>query len=157
HELNMPGCYRDVTDTTVIAQFEAIKDEKFNTLFSDVVSKDDAVYFLAWTTTPWTLPSNTALTVGKNIDYVLVETFNQYTHKTQKVLLAKNLVGKYFSKDFENSDFNNYGNSGKKIPWRVLKTIKGADLLDLRYEQLLPYAQPYENPQNAFRIISGDF
>jgi isoleucyl-tRNA synthetase len=127
HEVNQPGSYRDVTDTTVVAQFKAIKDTLPNFLkeFGDI-------YFLAWTTTPWTLPSNTALTVGPKIDYVLVDTFNQYTNLPSKVILAKNLVGKQFSKTFfesnEQSDFHNYKSGDKQIPYRILKECKGLDL-----------------------------
>ncbi|MEY4433707.1 MAG: hypothetical protein RLZZ44_1841 [Bacteroidota bacterium] len=156
HEVNQPGSYRDVTDTTVVAQFKAIKDTLPNFLkeFGDI-------YFLAWTTTPWTLPSNTALTVGPKIDYVLVDTFNQYTNLPSKVILAKNLVGKQFSKTFfesnEQSDFHNYKSGDKQIPYRILKECKGLDLVGIRYEQLMQLALPYQNPENAFRVISGDF
>jgi len=157
HEVNMPGSYRDVTDTTIIAQFPAIKNEAYSKTFGDAVKTDDKVYFLAWTTTPWTLPSNTALTVGKKIEYVMVETFNQYTHDAQKVVLAKNLVGKYFKPEQKNQPFADYDGKGKNIPWTIVWEGVGADLLDLRYEQLLPYTLPYENAEDAFRIISGDF
>lgn len=157
HELNMPGSYRDVKDTSAIAQFLAIQNEAFTNVFGDAVSENDRVYFLAWTTTPWTLPSNTALTVGKKIEYVLVETFNQYTHLRQKVVLAKNLVGKYFKADNENVDFEDYKEDGKNIPWKLLWEGKGEDLLELKYEQLLDYVLPYENADQAFRIIQGDF
>ena len=118
-------------------------------------------YFLAWTTTPWTLPSNTALTVGPKIDYVLVKTFNQYTFLSSNVILAKNLVGKQFAKGFfpssEAADFENFKAGDKKIPYQILAECKGADLVGIRYEQLLPFALPYQNPENAFRVISGDF
>ncbi|AEV33537.1 isoleucyl-tRNA synthetase [Owenweeksia hongkongensis DSM 17368] len=157
HEVNMPGSYRDVTDTTIIAQFPAIKNEAYSNTFGDAVKADDKVYFLAWTTTPWTLPSNTALTVGKKIEYVMVETFNMYTHKAQKVVLAKNLVGKYFKAEQKDQPLADYDGKGKNIPWTIVWEGVGADLLELRYEQLLPYALPYENAENAFRVISGDF
>jgi isoleucyl-tRNA synthetase len=156
HEVNQPGSYRDVTDTTVVAQFKAINESlpDFLTGFGDV-------HILAWTTTPWTLPSNTALTVGPKIDYVLVETFNQYTFQRTKVILAKNLVGKQFTKGFfqstEPSDFENFKEGDKKIPFQVLTEFKGSDLVGIRYEQLMPLALPNDNPENAFRIISGDF
>jgi isoleucyl-tRNA synthetase len=156
HEVNQPGSYRDVTDTTVVAQFKAINESlpDFLTGFGDV-------HFLAWTTTPWTLPSNTALTVGPKIDYVLVETFNQYTFRPTKVILAKNLVGKQFTKGFFEStdatDFENFKEGDKKIPFQVLKEFKGADLVGIRYEQLMKLALPNDNPENAFRVISGDF
>jgi isoleucyl-tRNA synthetase len=157
HELNMPGCYRNVKDTSAIAQFSVIRNGRFEKTFGEAVHEKDRVYFIAWTTTPWTLPSNTALTVGKKIDYVMVESFNQYTHLPQKVILAKNLVNKYFKAEAENEPLENYQENGKSIPWRVVWQGKGQDLLELRYEQLLPYVQPYQNPENAFRVIAGDF
>ncbi len=157
HELNQPGCYQDVTDTTIVAQFKAVK----NTLPEMLQAFEGDLYFLAWTTTPWTLPSNTALTVGKKIDYVLVKSFNQYTFEVTQVILAKNLVGKQFSKKFfivENKeDLKAYKANDKKIPYIILKEFKGADLLEAKYEQLMPYALPYQNPENAFRVIAGDF
>ncbi|HEY9222131.1 MAG TPA: isoleucine--tRNA ligase [Lutibacter sp.] len=157
HELNQPGTYQDITDTTVVAQFKAIK----NTLPKLLQEVDGEIYFLAWTTTPWTLPSNTALTVGKKIDYVLVKSFNQYTFEPSNVILAKALVGKQFSGKFlavENEiDLLNYNQNDKKIPFLILKEFKGADILESRYEQLMPYALPYKNPENAFRVIAGDF
>ena len=156
HEVNQPGSYRDVTDTTVVAQFKAINESlpEFLTGFGDI-------HILAWTTTPWTLPSNTALTVGPKIDYVLVDTFNQYTFLPTKVILAKNLVGKQFTKGFfessDASDFENFKEGDKKIPFQVLKEFKGADLVGIRYEQLMKLALPSENAENAFRVIAGDF
>ena len=157
HELNQPGTYQDVTDTTIVAQFKAIK----NTLPEMLQALDGDVHFLAWTTTPWTLPSNTALTVGKKIDYVLVKSFNQYTFDATQVILAKNLVGKQFGKKFfavENeAALNDYTANDKKIPFIILQEFKGADLLEAKYEQLMPYALPYQNPENAFRVIAGDF
>lgn len=156
HEVNQPGSYRDVTDTTVVAQFKT----KAETLPSFLQGFGD-VHILAWTTTPWTLPSNTALTVGQKIDYVLVETFNQYTYRPTKVILAKNLVGKQFGKGFfasvEPSDFENFKEGDKNIPYQILAEFKGADLVGIRYEQLIPLTLPYQNPENAFRVISGDF
>jgi isoleucyl-tRNA synthetase len=157
HEINMPGSYRDVKDTSAIAQFSVIRDARFTKAFGDAVRENDRVYFIAWTTTPWTLPSNTALTVGKKIDYVMVESFNQYTHLSQKVILAQNLVSKYFKAEAENEPLEKYSENGKNIPWRIVWQGKGQDLLELRYEQLLPYVQPYQNPENAFRVIAGDF
>ncbi|MES2573426.1 MAG: isoleucine--tRNA ligase [Bacteroidota bacterium] len=156
HEVNQPGSYRDVTDTTIVAQFKALNE----TLPSFLQGFGD-IHILAWTTTPWTLPSNTALTVGPKIDYVLVETFNQYTFRPVKVILAKNLVGKQFGKGFfastEVSDFENFKEGDKKIPYQILTECKGADLVGIRYEQLMKLALPYQNPENAFRVISGDF
>ncbi|WP_338377582.1 isoleucine--tRNA ligase [uncultured Flavobacterium sp.] len=156
HEVNQPGSYRDVTDTTVVAQFKAINES-----LPDFLTELGDIHILAWTTTPWTLPSNTALTVGPKIDYVLVETFNQYTYRPTKVILAKNLVGKQFNKNFfessEAHDFENFKEGDKKIPFQVLKEFKGSDLVGIRYEQLMKLALPNDNPENAFRIISGDF
>ncbi|MFI0425998.1 MAG: isoleucine--tRNA ligase [Flavobacterium sp.] len=156
HEVNQPGSYRDVTDTTIVAQFKA-KDETLPSFLQGF----GTVHFLAWTTTPWTLPSNTALTVGPKIDYVLVKTFNQYTFEAVNVVLAKNLVGKQFGGKYfvaeSEADFANYKSEDKKIPYQILAETKGADLVGIRYEQLLPLALPYQNPENAFRVISGDF
>ena len=158
HELNQPGCYRDVTDTTVVAQFK-ITDQGENPLAKELA--DGNTYFIAWTTTPWTLPSNTALTVGKKIDYVLVETFNQYTFEPVKVILAKNLISKQFDKKFISAsakeELDAYNAGDKKIPYFVAREFKGADLLELRYEQLFDFVQPNDNPQDAFRVIAGDF
>ena len=156
HEVNQPGSYRDVTDTTVVAQFKA----KSETL-PDFLKSFGEIHILAWTTTPWTLPSNTALTVGPKIEYVLVETFNQYTFHHSKVILAKNLVAKQFGKQYfeshDKADFENFADGDKKIPYRILAECKGQDLVGIRYEQLLPFVLPYQNPENAFRVISGDF
>jgi isoleucyl-tRNA synthetase len=156
HEVNQPGAYRDVTDTTIVAQFKALAATlpEFLQGFGDI-------YLMAWTTTPWTLPSNTALTVGPKIDYVLVKTFNQYTFLPTNVILAKSLVGKQFNKVFFESnqaeDFTNFKVGDKKIPYQILAECKGTALVGIRYEQLLTYALPYQNPENAFRVISGDF
>lgn len=159
HELNQPGCYKDVTDTTVVAQFK-VKEGSTSVFGSEV--ENEAIYLLAWTTTPWTLPSNTALTVGAKIDYVLVKTVNPYTFKPVAVVLAKSLVASQFGKRFykvENEDeLQNYTAGDKKMPFYVVeKEWKGSDLVGIRYEQLLPYAQPMENPENAFQVIAGDF
>ncbi|WEK68553.1 MAG: isoleucine--tRNA ligase [Candidatus Chryseobacterium colombiense] len=155
HEVNQPGAYRDVSDTTVVAQFKTLPE----TLPSFLQGFGD-VHFLAWTTTPWTLPSNTALTVGPKIDYVLVKTFNQYTFEPINIVLAKTLVGKQFAKKYAegtDEDFTNYTSETKVIPYQILAEFKGADLVGIKYEQLLQYALPYQNPENAFRVISGDF
>ena len=169
HEVNQPGSYRDVTDTTVVAQFKSLSRDEAGAneverafhLDKNSIGYDNDFYFLAWTTTPWTLPSNTALTVGPKIDYVLVETFNQYTFRPVKVILAKNLVGKQFGKGFfastEAADFENFKEGDKNIPYQIVAECKGADLVGIRYEQLMPLALPYQNPENAFRVISGDF
>ncbi len=190
HEVNQPGAYRDVTDTTVVAQFKAIKES-----LPVALQAFDNLHFLAWTTTPWTLPSNTALTVGPKIEYVVVNTFNQYTGDSVNLILAEKLVskqfsGKYFLSD-DAFDFYNYlikNNSSSdsiemlkavfsedryseivdfsnlvkeikndKIPYRIIGKITGKDLLNSRYEQLIPLALPHNNPQDAFRVITGDF
>ena len=156
HELNQPGTYQDVTDTTVVAQFKAIENS-----LPDFLQNEGDIYFIAWTTTPWTLPSNTALTVGPKIDYVLVETYNQYTFDPINVILAKKLVNYQFSGKFnkveDKSDLLAYKSGDKKIPYYVVKEFKGKDLVGIKYEQLLKYALPNGNPQDAFRVISGDF
>jgi isoleucyl-tRNA synthetase len=157
HELNQPGTYQDVTDTTVVAQFKAVA----NTL-PDFLQNEGTVYFTAWTTTPWTLPSNTALTVGAKIEYVLVATFNQYTFEPTNIILAKKLVGKQFAgkNNFQVEDaaaLEEYNAGDKKIPFYVIKEFVGKDLVGIRYEQILDYCLPNDNPQDAFRIIAGDF
>ena len=156
HEVNQPGSYRDVTDTTIVAQFKTKED----TLPSFLQGFGD-IHILAWTTTPWTLPSNTALTVGPKIDYVLVKTFNQYTFEPVNVVLAKNLVGKQFGGKYfvaeSQADFASYTADDKKIPYEILAECKGSDLVGIRYDQLMPLALPYQHPENAFRVISGDF
>ena len=160
HELNQPGCYRDVSDTTITAQFK-VKD--FATTAAAALKAQGTVYILAWTTTPWTLPSNTALAVGKNIDYVLVRTFNQYTFEPIQVVLAKELVEKQLGAKFfrtsEEADFVAYANdeNRKKIPYEILAECKGTDLVGTTYEQLIPWFLPAENPEKAFRVIPGDF
>jgi len=201
HEVNQPGSYRDVTDTTVVAQFKTKPETLPNFL-----QGFGAIHILAWTTTPWTLPSNTALTVGPKIEYVLVETFNQYTGDKIKVILAKSLVKKQFDGKFfeegsdtfltktlqESNTYNEYlkeieseievqrnalndpdkkqfhesfklriklleDYAQKKFQYRILAECKGSDLVGIRYEQLMPLVLPYQNPENAFRVISGDF
>ena len=141
HELNQPGTYQNVKDTTIVAQFQ--------------VQGTEDEYFLAWTTTPWTLPSNTALAVGKDIDYDQIETFNPYTGAKIKVTLASALVGKYFSAEGAEAPLEDYTPQQKVLPWRKINTQKGSDLAGTRYHQLLPYAQPEEG--DAFRVIIGDF
>jgi len=158
HELNQPGCYKDVKDTSAVALFKAKKE----TLKVDALKAVEGdVQFIAWTTTPWTLPSNTALCVGAKIDYVLVKTFNQYSGTPMNIVLAKNLIAKQLSGKFtaaENEEeLASYEFGAKKIPFFVVSEFKGADLVGTRYEQLLPYATPYENAENAFQVISGDF
>ncbi|MDC3354455.1 isoleucine--tRNA ligase [Flavobacteriaceae bacterium] len=154
HELNQPGTYQDVTDTTVTAQFKTIASS-----LPEALKDETPLYFLAWTTTPWTLPSNTALTVGKKIDYVVVNTFNQYTFQPVRVILAKDLVSKQFGKKYvEQETLSSFSASDPKIPYRIETTLKGSALLDIRYEQLWSEAPlPLMNPEDAFRVIAGDF
>ncbi|MCG8753241.1 class I tRNA ligase family protein, partial [Tenacibaculum finnmarkense] len=157
HEVNQPGAYQDVTDTTVVAQFKAITET-----LPSVFQNGNDVHILAWTTTPWTLPSNTALTVGNKIEYVLVKTFNQYTFEATQVVLGKPLLAKQFAgkkfKAVENeADLATYKSEDKQIPYLVIAECKGVDLVGAKYEQLLPYALPHDNPEEAFRVISGDF
>ena len=163
HELNQPGTYRDVSDTTIVAQF---KVKNLSPALQSKISNTENLSILAWTTTPWTLPSNTALTVGADIDYVLAKTFNQYTFEPINIILAKALVNKQFgNKYFETSDEgefssfqNNHNNdSKKKIPYEILAEFKGSDLVETTYEQLVPWFLPAENPEKAFRVIAGDF
>ena len=157
HELNQPGTYQDVTDTTVTAMFKA----KTETLPNFLKQVDGELFFIAWTTTPWTLPSNTALTVGPKIEYVTVKTFNQYTFEPITVVVAKDLAAAQFDKKFEKVDsetaLSEYKEGDKKIPFLIGESFRGRDLENIKYEQLLPYAQPYEHPENAFRVILGDF
>ena len=157
HELNQPGTYQDVTDTTVTAQFKA----KTDSLPESLKKVEGDIFFLAWTTTPWTLPSNTALTVGPKIEYVLVKSFNQYTFEPINVVVAKNLVNYNFSGKFSKveteEELKAFKEGDKKIPFLVGETFVGKDLVGIQYEQLIDYVQPYQNPENAFRVISGDF
>ena len=157
HELNQPGTYRDVTDTTITAMFETLAESLPKSLWGD-----QPLYVLAWTTTPWTLPSNTALTVGPKIEYVVVTTFNQYSHLPIRVLLAKVMVGKLFGKKYtpvESIDaLSSYEQGQKQIPYWIGTEIKGSELVGIRYQQLWEESPlPIENPQDAFRVIAGDF
>ncbi len=160
HELNQPGCYRDVKDTTVVTQFK-LSDSQLQIADWKISNSQSSIYFLAWTTTPWTLSSNTALAVGPNIDYVLVQSFNQYTFEPIHVILAKNLVSYQFSKGYvaveDHSELANYTSGDKTIPYFIAGECKGKDLVGIQYEQLLPYALPHENAEKAFRVIPGDF
>ena len=156
HELNQPGTYQDVTDTTVVAQFKALPES-----LPKCLQNEGAIHFLAWTTTPWTLPSNTALTVGAKIEYVLVKTFNQYTFEPINVVLAKALIDKQFSGKFAQvettQELEQYKKGEQKIPFLILKTFVGSDLVGTKYKQLLEYALPHDHPEHAFRVIAGDF
>ncbi len=191
HELNQPGTYKDVKDTSAVAMFKAVKNERSQFLFDALSPKDQPasseLYFLAWTTTPWTLPSNLGLTVGPNIDYVLVKTFNPYSGKPCAVVLAKALLHKYFPEhvdEFEEGAeiydaVNNWFNHGrdeflveqkaelksafdalvkkKQLPYKVVATFKGKEIEECRYEQLLPYEANKETGGDSFRVIPGDF
>ncbi len=138
HELNQPGTYKDVKDTSAVAMFKAIRNEKSEFLFKAQGASDE-IFFVAWTTTPWTLPSNLGLTVGGNIDYVLVKTVNPYLHNEVNIVLAKALLGKYFKAENENGDFTAYKNDGKNLPYTIIIEFKGKDIEGCEYEQLLPY------------------
>ncbi|WP_426672241.1 isoleucine--tRNA ligase [Mucilaginibacter sp. McL0603] len=157
HELNQPGTYKMVKDTTVVAQFHLKNDQQhpfIKTLFENA---DEDTVILAWTTTPWTLPSNCALAVGENIHYVKISTFNPYTYQPVSVVLAKELVSKYFKAEGENASFEDYKEGDKVIPWVVKAQFKGSDLLGLRYHQLMPYVTNDDLEKNAFRVIPADF
>ncbi len=152
HELNQPGCYRDVKDTTVVAQFRLINNEQSQKLFA--VKENLPIYFLAWTTTPWTLPSNTALAVGSGISYVQVKTFNPYTAEQMMVFLAKDRLSAYFPEKNAGLAFDEYKAGDKAIPFEIIAEYKGSELLGLAYEQLIPWIKPNGD---AFRVISGDY
>ena len=151
HELNQPGCYRDVKDTTITAQFKVEKNNESAFLFEDT---DTDVYLLAWTTTPWTLPSNTALAVGAGIEYVKVRTFNQYTGAPITVVLAKDQLYTYFNKKHEELALEDYNEGDKKVPFKVIDAYKGDKLAGVRFEQLVPWVKP---DGDAFRVITGDY
>ena len=153
HELNMPGAYRDISDTSAVAQFKVPKTEKAAFLYRNVTEGD--IYFLAWTTTPWTLPSNTALAAGPKIPYVLIHTYNPYTQLPVNLILAEALVSKWFKPEQSEADFTNYQPEDKLIPYRVIDTFLGSEFELLEYEQLLPYAQPETG--DAFKVLLGDF
>jgi isoleucyl-tRNA synthetase len=162
HELNQPGTYKDVKDTSAVAMFKVTKNSASQFLL-DAAGNDEA-FFMAWTTTPWTLPSNLGLTVGPNIDYVLVKTFNPYTHLPVNVILAKALLGKYFKPEGENGDLNDYNEKVKLLPWKILGEWKGKKLEGLEYEQLLPYEansltkiKEITPDAKPFRVLAGDF
>ena len=155
HELNMPGCYKDVKDTSCIAMFKATRNDKSEFLFKQIAGGD--IFYLAWTTTPWTLPSNLALTVGADIEYAFVKTFNSYTHLPINVILAKTLIGKYFKEEGQDGDFEAYSPQSKVLPWKILAQFKGKQLEGISYQQLLPFeANKTDNP-NAFKVLLGDF
>jgi isoleucyl-tRNA synthetase len=177
HELNQPGCYKMVKDTSAVAMFKAVRDAKSEFLFKAIEeaergtrnaergtqnadrAESHSPFFMAWTTTPWTLPSNLGLTVGERITYVLVQTFNPYTHLPVNVVLAKDLLGKYFKPEGENTGFEEYKEGDKILPWRILTEFKGAQIEGCRYEQLLPYEAntPEKSGGDPFRVLIGDF
>lgn len=150
HELNLPGCYKDVKDTSITAQFKVVKDKQSSTLFDG----DEELFILAWTTTPWTLPGNCALAVGEKIEYVKVKTYNAYTFKPVSVILAKERLNAYFDQKSAEADFDAYKAGDKVIPYKVVGSYSGKDLLGVKYEQLLPYVKP---EGKAFVVIAGDF
>ncbi len=150
HELNQPGCYRDVKDRTATVMFKAKDKSKFN-----IQDATEDIFFLAWTTTPWTLPSNVALAVGKDIEYAFVKSFNPFSHEPQIYILAKELVGKYFSEKNSGLKLEDYKPGDKAIPFEMVHTCKGAELEGIRYEQLLPFTQPQDG--DAFKVLIGDF
>ncbi|MGX7593205.1 isoleucine--tRNA ligase [Candidatus Karelsulcia muelleri] len=156
HELNYPGCYKNRTDTTIIAQFKINKNTlscKFDDIFDDI-------YILSWTTTPWTLPANTALAIGRNIEYVLINTYNPYTLKKINIILSKKTISKTLESRFffkSNKTISLFKKKNKKIPYIIIKTFKGKVLLDTKYDQLITWKKPYEGCEKAFQIIDGDF
>lgn len=162
HELNQPGTYKNVKDTSCVAMFKSIRNSKSEFIYKETTNEE--IYFLAWTTTPWTLPSNLGLAVGGNIDYVLVSTFNPYWHTKVQVILAKSLLGKYFKPENESADFTSYQNDGKNLPYCILNEFKGKQLEGCTYEQLLPckansieeilLQTPNANP---FQVVVSDF
>ncbi|MDR2835797.1 MAG: isoleucine--tRNA ligase [Bacteroidales bacterium] len=159
HELNQPGCYRDVKDTTIVSLFKVIRNSKSEIFFQNTCIEhsqniDNDLYIMAWTTTPWTLPSNTALAVGQNIMYSKIKTLNPYSGKQITVILGKERISAYFKPENENGDFLEYKTGDKNLPYQVLEEIKGSNLVGINYEQLIPWVKP---EKEAFRIISGDF
>ncbi len=152
HELNLPGAYKNVKDSSVTAQFKVVRDKKSEFLFQDMHGD---VFFLAWTTTPWTLPSNTALAVGKKIDYIRVKTFNPYTHLPITLILGKDLLPNFFPEKNKDLKLDEYEAGQKAIPYEVIDEFKGKKLEGIRFEQLLPYAQPEDG--DAFKVLLGNF
>lgn len=157
HELNQPGTYKDVKDTTIVAEFRIDKSQVHPLINTLVETADEDVSFIAWTTTPWTLPSNSALAVGPKLQYVKVKTFNQYTGSPVSVVLAKNLISKHFKAEGQNASFQDYKVGDKIVPWEQVADFTGAELVGLRYHQLFPYITSEELLEKAFRVIPGDF
>ncbi len=154
HELNLPGTYKTVKDTSIVAQFKVIRNPKSEFLFAEATR--DA-FILAWTTTPWTLPSNTALAIGDKIQYVQINTFNTYTHQPISVVLAADRVTTYFSEKGKDLDLKSYKPGDKVIPWTIVQEFPGRQLVGIRYEQLMPYVQPLYDADKAFQVVAGDF
>ena len=165
HELNQPGTYKEVKDTSCVAMFRALRNKESEFLFEKLTGSDaEDIFFLAWTTTPWTLPSNLGLAVGPKIEYVLVYSFNPYTHLPVYIVLARSLLSKYFKPEDENVDFAAYQPASKILPWRMISSFSGSQLENCRYEQLIPteagslerirMITPDADP---FRVITGDF
>jgi len=157
HELNLPGCYKDVRDTSIVAQFKVIENKTSEFLFTSADHSEKSVYILAWTTTPWTLPSNTGLAIGEKITYVQVNTFNPYTFKPISVVLAKDLFGKYFAEKNKDLKLDDYTPGDKAIPYQAVQEFAGKQLVGVRYEQLMPYIQPLYDGEKAFQVVAGDF
>lgn len=154
HELNQPGCYKEVKDTSVVAQFKVAKDNKSAFLFEGTPAE---VFILAWTTTPWTIPANTALVIGSKIGYVQVTTFNPYTFKPISVVLAKDLLGRYFVEKNGELKLSDYKPSDKAIPYKVEREFMGERLVGIRYEEPMPYLKPLRDQEKAYQVVAGDF
>lgn len=154
HELNQPGTYKDVKDTSIVAQFKVKKDDRSAFLFE---SESEDVRLLAWTTTPWTLPSNCALAIGEKITYVKVKTLNQYTESPVSVILAKDLIGQFFSEKAKDLKLEDFKKGDKLIPFEIVREFSGKEIIEVRYEQLMPYVTNEDLEKNAFRVIPGDF
>src|SRR5450631_504801 len=165
HELNQPGTYKEVKDTSCVAIFKAKRSSESEFLFKFVADQEEGeIFFMAWTTTPWTLPSNLGLTVGPDIEYVLVQTFNPYTHLPVNLILAKSLLAKYFKPEDENVDFSAYQPASKILPWKILSSFSGSRLENARYEQLIPseagsidQIRSITPDADPFRVVTGDF
>lgn len=157
HELNQPGTYKPVKDTTIVAEFRIRQDQVHAAIPKLFETEAEDCTLIAWTTTPWTLPANCALVVGKKIEYVKIRTFNPYTFAPVSVILAKDLVPRFFKKEHEREDFSDYSPGNKNIPWYIANNYSGEELIGLRYRQLMPYVTSPELEENAFRVIAGDF
>ncbi|MEC3878554.1 isoleucine--tRNA ligase [Parapedobacter sp. 10938] len=157
HELNQPGTYKSLKDTTIVAEFRIKKDQVHPAMAMLFEEENEDTAFIAWTTTPWTLPANSALVVGKNIRYVKIRTFNPYTFEPVSVVLAKDLVGRFFKPEGQQIPLKDYHRNDKTVPWEIRAELSGAELVNLKYHQLLPYVTNEELEQNAFRVIAGDF